>query len=548
MQLANDRLASLLPEWHLLLQGWSADGRLTAAAQEALLLNGEPQALTDLTKQWAAGEFGGLPPIVLLSAADINGALGAYAISTGTIYLNADWLAGASKEQVIAVLTEELGHHLDGLLNAVDTPGDEGEFFSALLSGKQSGQETSRIRKENDTISITLPNGIVVTAEAARIDGTEADDTLMGDGFSNEIYGYGGNDTINGEAGADLIDGGDGNDIIDGSFGNDTLYGGAGDDNLTDSQGANLLDGGDGNDSLTSKALTGNHSLFGGIGNDWLTGTGQTINLDGGAGQDSLVATGQLWQNNTSTYVQRGSATLIGGDGDDGLSSQYLENALLQGNDGNDNIYVYGTKNSTLEGGVGNDYLLVTVENYTATREIGAGYGVSHHLDGGSGDDSLQVNGNGYYSYGRTDLVLDGGSGNDSLLVSDSAITNNNGAFSTASLAGGDGDDTLTASGVLQLTLSGGTGRDRFVLTALQYKATQASYNFYTDSNFNSTTVAGKPIEITDFQAGFGGDLLDLKDLLENAASGFDGSNPFGASGYLRLIQSLDNSVDSWLQ
>lgn len=128
-------LADLLSEWHLVLQGWSADGRLTAAAQEALLLNGEPDALTSLIHQWAAGEFGALPPVVLLSSADINGAMGAYAISTSTIYLNAGWLAGASKEQGLAVLTEELGHHLDHLLNRVDTPGDEGDYFAKLLAG-----------------------------------------------------------------------------------------------------------------------------------------------------------------------------------------------------------------------------------------------------------------------------------------------------------------------------------------------------------------------------------------------------------------------------
>ncbi len=107
---AESVLASLLPEWHLLLQGWSASGRLSTAAREALLLSGEPGALADLTNQWVAGDFGALPPIVLLSSTDINGALGAYAISTGTIYLNAEWLAGATKEQVFAVLTEELGH------------------------------------------------------------------------------------------------------------------------------------------------------------------------------------------------------------------------------------------------------------------------------------------------------------------------------------------------------------------------------------------------------------------------------------------------------
>jgi hypothetical protein len=153
---ATNLLGALLPEWHLLLQEWSADGRLTAAAQEALLLNGEPQALSDLTNQWAAGEFGTLPPIVLLSSADINGALGAYAISTGTIYLNADWLAGASKEQVFSVLMEELGHHLDGLLNAVDTPGDEGEYFAALLrhDGLTGAKKAElRVVKDNGMIN-----------------------------------------------------------------------------------------------------------------------------------------------------------------------------------------------------------------------------------------------------------------------------------------------------------------------------------------------------------------------------------------------------------
>ncbi|MEB3262355.1 MAG: hypothetical protein VKK94_05280 [Cyanobacteriota bacterium] len=43
-------------------------------------------------------------------------------LNPSTIYLNADWLATASEDQAIAVLSEELGQHLDGLLNAVDTP------------------------------------------------------------------------------------------------------------------------------------------------------------------------------------------------------------------------------------------------------------------------------------------------------------------------------------------------------------------------------------------------------------------------------------------
>ena len=148
----------LLPDWHRLLQGWAADGRLTAAAQEALMLSGEPPLLRELTRQWAAGDFSSLPPIVLLSSSDMNGAMGAYAISTGTIYLNTDWYVGASRDQVFAVLTEELGHSLDAKLNAVDTQGDEGEYppLSAKLSAR-SDPSTSRADSKSVSVSLAGP-------------------------------------------------------------------------------------------------------------------------------------------------------------------------------------------------------------------------------------------------------------------------------------------------------------------------------------------------------------------------------------------------------
>ncbi len=139
--ISRDYLNALLPDWQALLQGWALDGSLASAAKEALMLEGSPGALQDLMAQWSAGDFRALPPIVLLSSAEMNDAMGAYAISTGTIYLNVEWMEGASKEQVYAVLTEELGHYLDGLLNAVDTPGDEGEYFAAFLQTRQTDRE-----------------------------------------------------------------------------------------------------------------------------------------------------------------------------------------------------------------------------------------------------------------------------------------------------------------------------------------------------------------------------------------------------------------------
>jgi hypothetical protein len=152
-------LDNLLGDWKKLLTDWAGSGTLTRAASEALLLKAEPALLKKLVAQWSHGDFSGLPPIVLLPASSMPGAAGAYAISTGTIYLNQDWLAGASAAQAIAVLTEELGHHLDGLLNVVDTPGDEGEYFSVFLREDElTDSQKEGLRAENDSVAIKVGN------------------------------------------------------------------------------------------------------------------------------------------------------------------------------------------------------------------------------------------------------------------------------------------------------------------------------------------------------------------------------------------------------
>lgn len=157
-------LDSLLFDWRAKLQGWSLDGSLASAGQQALVLNGTPAALQDLISQWSAGDFRSLPPVVLISSVEMGGVMGAYGISTGTIYLNGDWLSTASRKQVQAVLTEELGHFLDGLLNATDTPGDEGESFSKLLF--KSKADLTAIQQQNDAGTIAI-NGQPIAVELA---------------------------------------------------------------------------------------------------------------------------------------------------------------------------------------------------------------------------------------------------------------------------------------------------------------------------------------------------------------------------------------------
>jgi len=70
-----------------------------------------------------------------------------------TIYLNRAYLTESnSPDQVADLLTEEFGHALDQRLNGgMDSPGDEGEWFSRLASGGQpNAGEMLRLASEDD--------------------------------------------------------------------------------------------------------------------------------------------------------------------------------------------------------------------------------------------------------------------------------------------------------------------------------------------------------------------------------------------------------------
>ena len=76
-------------------------------------------------------------------------------------------MAEASDQEISAVLTEELGHHLDAVLNDFDTPGDEGEHFAKLLiHGELSDQSIAALSLQSDLITI-LADGQFWQAEAS---------------------------------------------------------------------------------------------------------------------------------------------------------------------------------------------------------------------------------------------------------------------------------------------------------------------------------------------------------------------------------------------
>jgi hypothetical protein len=78
-----------------------------------------------------------LPEIEIVPANILHGADGAFAIANNTIYLADSLLASNSPSHLNAVLLEEIGHHIDSIVNQNDVAGDEGAIFANLVNGVQ---------------------------------------------------------------------------------------------------------------------------------------------------------------------------------------------------------------------------------------------------------------------------------------------------------------------------------------------------------------------------------------------------------------------------
>ena len=193
-----------------------------------------------------------------------------------------------------------------------------------------------------------------------------------------------GNDSIVGEGDGDLLWGGEGNDTLLGFTGNDTLFGGVGDDSLdgdfgsdslVDGIGRNTLIGGGGADSLaaldeyTTRAGAANaDTLNGGSEGDVLVGDNGDV-LTGGSGVDAFgvqvtkAAGAALLTENVMTVTdftanETLQVLLTNADG----SSADLTGASLQlvASGANTNVLV------SFGGGPGT--LVTTLQNITATQ------------------------------------------------------------------------------------------------------------------------------------------------------------------------------------
>ncbi len=149
-------------------------------------------------------------------------------------------------------------------------------YFTAPASGGPANGEYFIRLQSADTSTTVLNYNLVVTLDQLSSATTEAgqfDYTITDGGVSTsataDIFRVTGN-TINGTDADEILIGSNGNDILRGGGGNDVLLGGNGNDQLFGGTGADRLEGGAGNDILDGGA--GNDLLIGGSGNDTLTG------------------------------------------------------------------------------------------------------------------------------------------------------------------------------------------------------------------------------------------------------------------------------------
>ena len=120
----------------------------------------QKQAQTFATA-FAQGDFSALPTLEVLPNPILSGARGGYDSATDKIYLSDALLNESSSLELIkSVLLEEIGHSFDAKLNAIDTPGDEGELFSDRLQGiALSEADLLKVKTEDDHATIWL-NGV----------------------------------------------------------------------------------------------------------------------------------------------------------------------------------------------------------------------------------------------------------------------------------------------------------------------------------------------------------------------------------------------------
>ena len=122
-----------------------------------------------LRLQWLSGDFSQVPQIEILDSSLLGTANGAYASSTNKIYLSNTFVANATSADISRVLLEEIGHFVDAQINTLDSAGDEGAIFAALVQGESLDVNTLQALKGEDDTAIIEVDGKSVLVEQSSV-------------------------------------------------------------------------------------------------------------------------------------------------------------------------------------------------------------------------------------------------------------------------------------------------------------------------------------------------------------------------------------------
>ena len=308
----------------------------------------------------------------------------------------------------------------------------------------------------------------------------------------------------------------------------------------TSGAGVLTVNGGAGVDTITSTLTDTDLDLLvtinGDAGNDTISGGSIVDVIFGGDGNDSIAG-------------NVGGDIISGGAGDDTISGN-ADGDDISGDAGNDTL-TGGTGADWVKGGLGSDLII------DDGSDNGGPVSVPDTIDGGAGDDNIQVGG--AFAF-RTDLVT-GGSGTDRLTMT-SGITR--ASFSTAdwsieeiantggpyAITADDAGATIDLSHVVYIgsgiaSLQGGTGNDVLIGTNLDAQFDIISGNDGNDSIYglkgNDSLTGGNGNDYID--GGFGNDTIQGS-ANNDTLYGRDGNDTLQGSTGNDLIYG-DNGNDS---
>ena len=331
--------------------------------------------------------------------------------------------------------------------------------------------------------------------------------------------------------GNDTIEGGEGNDYIKDYYGSNSILAGDGADEIHIAGSSSFIDAGSdtSNDRIYYSDLTGDNIIIAGLGDDHVE-------------RRHISEVTNRVHENLIVYLDQQSGE-SNDDGNDTFSSDDDPHLSLQvyGQGGNDNLSGSAV-NSLLDGGSGDDTItgsyLTNNDRLTTFGDLSS-FEWRASVKGGEGEDTL------YFSYYSnidytwdTDFVLDGGPGNDTL-ESQGGWDPWNGWTRNPGIRGlgGDGNDTFKINGFIKdIALSGGSGSDLYVLHENHY---------LNKLEWPSRVGVESTFTISDFEAGEGGDTLDINAYIDtNFLTGYNSGNPFSPDlGFLRFEQHT-NGLD----